>query len=147
MNETLMHQELKKQAVNILKSKGFSANEIKQEFKWKRFIIDVVAINDQKKIFIECGQIQLKKFKNLCKQKEAEFIYIPYLHRGVIKEPIPRMKVVDGIVTADTNILKVGNSFYFRIPYCIANDSQFPLDLRKPLLIKMLKDKLIVEEK
>ena len=146
MVEKLKHLELKKQAVKILKSRGFSKDEIKVEFYWRGFMIDVAGISKKKKVFIECGQVQEFKFKKLCKQKFADFIHLPYVDVGVIKETPIHLKKIRGIFTAETNFIKIGPSFYLRIPYCITNDSQCPIDFEKSLKLSASENRLIVEE-
>lgn len=67
------------------------------------------------------------------------------------------IKSVKILKESDTTILKIGQSYYIRIPVEFIQDSAFPLLILRNIInklragvtvkIKMLKDKLIVEEK
>jgi len=98
-NETQKHLNLKKQAIQILKNKGFTDKEIHCEFRWERYIIDVVAINKQKKVFIECGIINRKKFEDLKIKEEIEFIHLPYLKKSITEIPKIKKTIKNGIIS------------------------------------------------
>lgn len=84
MTESLAHKELKKKAIEQLKHRGFSADQINEEqwvnFEWegkkRRYRVDVLGDNGEKKVIFQVGnhsafQIDLLK-------KYFETIYISY---------------------------------------------------------------------
>ena len=143
-NEKQKHLELKKQAIILLKSKGFSDREIKTEFKWDRFIIDVVGINEQDKIFIECGTIPRGKFESLKYNSEVEFIHLPYVTDSIIEESKIKKVIKNGIISAKTKITTIGSSKFLLIPQALFNDSIFPFKERQTLNIEIVDNKIII---
>jgi hypothetical protein len=74
------HNELKKQAVQILKKRGFNTSEIFEEYTFNDMRIDIAGIKLNKIILIECGDLQPNRNKLFNKLKtEIEFIHLPYL--------------------------------------------------------------------
>ena len=74
LNESTTHLSFKKIAVDILKEKGFKSEEIKEEYtvEYKqdgrtKYEVDVVGINKDYKIAIECGTTEYSKILNLQK--------------------------------------------------------------------------------
>ena len=87
-NESLAHLEIKKQASNFLKAKGFKDSEIYEEYKIggipRGYIIDVVGISSSKNIAIEagnCDKLKIAVLKGEIGSIEIKFdevIHIPY---------------------------------------------------------------------
>lgn len=80
------HDELIQEGVDLLKEMGFTETEIHTEFtcdsllnKEKKYRVDIVAFNKEKRIAIECGHIDALKLAQL--QSEFGFdevIHIPF---------------------------------------------------------------------
>lgn len=71
------HWYLQKYAKNLLLQKGHKENEIIWGYtvrvnNKKRYYIDIVGINKQGIVFIECGHITAKNKK--CREEKVEFI-------------------------------------------------------------------------
>ncbi len=71
------HMDLVEKAKEILRERGFSENEIYQEFWFKNYRIDVVGWSEEKKIAIECGLSGSSKRRDL-KKFFDEVLYLPY---------------------------------------------------------------------
>lgn len=72
--ETPSHIAYKRVAIDLLKERGFSPNEIHEEHSVKykvdghmSYKIDVVGIRENRKVAIECGKTELSKLMNLRK--------------------------------------------------------------------------------
>ncbi len=76
--ETKEHLALKKKGRAILRKAGFKESEIYEEYDWKKFIIDVAGINENKKFFIECGTIEKDKYNQLANNKKISFLHLKY---------------------------------------------------------------------
>ena len=100
MGEKKKHKLFKQHAKQILKNEGFKDSEIFFEYSIKlknnrHILIDVVGINNQKKVFIECGNLVLKDRLGTLKKYCDEFIYLPYLnliHKDFSKIILPKPK-------------------------------------------------------
>ncbi len=131
MREREQHLKLKEQARQILLNKGFTKNEIMTEYKWERYIIDIVAINKQKRIFIECGFIKLSKHNNLNRLKDKlnfEYIHLPYENKNCVITDNVSHYFQKGSINNNSNTIhkdikfcvklrKIGGSVGIIIPY------------------------------
>ena len=81
----VVHQDIKAQAESLLKERGFSEDEIQDEYKVrigkKLFIVDVVGLKDEMAIAIECGIVKKNKLIAL-ETYFDEVIHLPYLSEG-----------------------------------------------------------------
>ena len=103
VSEKLKHKLLKEQARIILRLKGFKLSQIKEEYRWERYVIDIAGIKKDKIIFIECGIISQDKFNYLTDKKTIELIHLPYLNCGNSIIGGSKFRVT---VTIDANTLK-----------------------------------------
>lgn len=83
MPESKAHKLLKKKGRKILKKMGFEESEIKEEYSiatgkrtWLR--PDVVGISKEKRIAIECGELQKRRMDELSKHFD-KVIHLPYI--------------------------------------------------------------------
>lgn len=77
MLEPNKHDLLKEKGKNILLNMGFKENEIFEEYKYESYVIDVIGINEDKKVLIECGKIIKSKY-DILKNGPDKFIHLPY---------------------------------------------------------------------
>lgn len=150
-NESLAHKELKRQAKEKLRSMGFKDNEIFEEYpingKPRGFIIDVAGISENKKIAIECGQ--LDKLKGAVLKGEIgntdlkfdELIHLPYSEvlRSEIYEFSPELKERKKYLVAVYNeevYLKLNKDEEFRFEKCEGiDDLKFKMGRFAPWMI------------
>ena len=79
MSESQAHKNLKKMAKNILKEKGFSKDEMKEEYHIKNMRIDFVGIKRNFKVAIECGNLQGRNRIMELSNFFDEIVHLPYL--------------------------------------------------------------------
>jgi hypothetical protein len=147
--ETQKHLLLKEQAIRYLKSIGYKDCEIHEEYPYKSYLIDIAAIDSEshEKVLIECGTISLKKYEELRSDQDIKFIHLPYITKSIKIPPSAKKEVVDGIVNCTTNIIRVSNSKYIRLPYLLFTDSAFPFSEKDTLTITIENDQLLIEKR
>jgi len=84
--ESEAHMDLKEIAVEDLKSRGFTEEEIEKEYTLQAhdIRIDVVAISDERSVAIECGKIngdrsEKKKRKEILREEFGSFKHYSFL--------------------------------------------------------------------
>ncbi len=84
MSESPSHTAYKKIAVDTLKNRGFSPNEIFFEYNVDckvngviKYIVDVVGIREDYKIAVECGKTEYSKLLNLKKVFDEVLVINP----------------------------------------------------------------------
>jgi len=97
------HVRLVKKAREILRGRGFTDNEIYEEFWFKNYRIDVVGWNDKQKVAVECGYCIPEKYEEL-KKFFDEVIHLPF-EKG--KEPLADSETEALKITDELNEYKV----------------------------------------
>lgn len=80
-NESQKHQDLKKEAVNLLLKKGFSKENILEEAELiindTRVIVDLYAKNKRRCVIVEVGNVKKEKIK-LFEDNKLNYLVLPY---------------------------------------------------------------------
>ncbi len=149
MGEKQKHKLLKQHAKQILKTEGFKNSEIFFEYSIKlkngrHMFIDIAGVNNQKKVFIECGNLVLKDRLGTLKKYCDKFIYLPYLilinkdfSKTILPKPKPDLNFdIDlEIIMKNKKIATIGGSKGFIVNPKFINNGQLEKDKEYDLTI------------
>lgn len=112
---TISHRDSIKKAKEILKAKGFSDDEIHEEFWFKNYRVDAVGWNPKCKVAVECGFCSIEKKQDLGRFFD-EVICLPFKPQAKLISAEPSTPMPNVLAKVRLMLVKDDNVI-FEVPF------------------------------